>query len=69
MKYDMDLFDVDFHALAALPVEEVRELLFVPPKSEDARAGGSAGVFEREGMSELQQQRADERAKREGGSR
>ena len=65
-EYDKDLFDVDYHKLAALPVEEVREKLAVPPKSEHALAGGSAGLFERAGMSELQQQRADERAKREG---
>jgi hypothetical protein len=62
-----DMFEVDYHALAALPVEEVRVILGVPPKSEEALASGSAGVFERDGMSELQQKQADERAMREGG--
>jgi hypothetical protein len=64
-----DLFDVDYHALAALPVEEVQAILGVPPKSEEALESGSAGVFDRDGMSELQQRQADERAKREGGQR
>jgi hypothetical protein len=64
--YRTDLFAVDYHALADRPVEEVREILFVPRKSVDAIASGSAGIFDRAGMSERQQRYADERAKREG---
>ena len=52
--YGVDLFEVDYHALAEKPVEEVRELLFVPPKSSGALEGGSAGAFDLEGMSEIQ---------------
>jgi hypothetical protein len=66
--YNKDLFEVDYHALADRPIEEVQELLHVPAKSDDALGSGSAGVFERDGMSELQQKWADERAKREGKS-
>jgi len=61
-----DLFDVDYHELSALPIEEVAQLLGIPPKSDEALESGSAGVFDRDGMSELQQQYADERAAREG---
>ena len=69
MKYDTDLFDVDYHVFAAMPVEEVREVLFLPTKSDEALRSGSVGVADRAGMSELQQQRADERARREGEQR
>jgi hypothetical protein len=58
---DVDLFEVDYGALAPRPVQEVREMLGVPEKSEGACASGSAGVFERAGMSEMQQRAADER--------
>jgi hypothetical protein len=51
-----DLFEVDYHALADQPVEEVRSRLGVPPKSTDALEGGSAGAFDIEGMSEIQRQ-------------
>jgi hypothetical protein len=50
----VDLFDVDYHAVADRPVEEVRSLLGVPPKSAAALEGGSAGAFDVEGMSEIQ---------------
>ena len=50
------LFEVDYYALAAQPVEEVRDLLHVPPKSAAAVEGGSAGVFDLAGMSEYQRQ-------------
>lgn len=59
--YGVDLFDVDYHALAARPVEEVREVLALPAKSEGAVAGGSAGTFTLEGMSEAQRHHAASR--------
>ena len=52
--YGIDLFEVDYDALSEQPVGEVRELLHIPPKSPAAIAGGSAGVFDLEGMSENQ---------------
>ena len=58
---NIDLFEVDYGALAARPVPEVREMLGVPAKSQEACASGSAGLFERAGMSEMQQRAADER--------
>jgi len=58
----MDLFEIDYHELAERPVAEVRELLGVTEKSADALRSGSPGVFERAGMSELQQRIADARA-------
>jgi hypothetical protein len=59
--YGTDLFDVDYAPLAPRPVEEVRELLSIPGKSEPALASGSAGAFERAGMSEVQLRYADAR--------
>lgn len=59
--YDKDLFTVDYHALADRPVEDVRAMLGVPPKSHEACESGSASVSERAGMSEVQQRFADER--------
>jgi hypothetical protein len=56
-----DLFNVDYHALAALPVDEVREHLGVPPKSSAALEAGSAGLFSLEGMSETQRKTLLER--------
>jgi hypothetical protein len=63
--YGVDLFEVDYHVLAERSIDEVREQLRIPGKSARAREAGSAGVSERAGMSELQQQFADERARRE----
>ena len=60
--YGVDLFDVDFYSLAGRPVEEVRELLYIPPKSADAIENGSAGTFDWEGMSENQRRFAAERS-------
>ncbi|MET0276113.1 MAG: hypothetical protein ABW211_04615, partial [Acidimicrobiia bacterium] len=57
--HGIDLFEVDFHALADRPVDEVRVHLSIPPKSAAALAGGSPGVFERAGMTATQQQYAD----------
>lgn len=50
-----DLFELDYHALADRPVEEVRSMLRFPPKSGGALEAGSAGTFELDGMSEVQQ--------------
>jgi len=63
-RYGTDLFDVDYHEMAELPVDEVRSVLHVPEKSAAAMGSGSAGAFERAGMSELQQRMADEREAR-----
>jgi hypothetical protein len=53
-RYGVDLFDVDYYALADRSVGEVRELLNVPPKSGTAVEGGSVGLFDPAGMSETQ---------------
>jgi len=66
--YGTDLFEVDYQRMAELPVGEVRALLQMPEKSTAARTSGSAGAFERAGMSELQQRMADEREQRERAS-
>lgn len=52
--YGRDLFSVDFHELAHLPVAEVRERLHVPPKSDEVVMVGSPGPFDPDGMSEHQ---------------
>ncbi len=62
-RYGIDLFDVDYYELAPRPVEEVRDLLGMPPKSADAVEVGSVGTFDLEGMSELQRRFAGQRAK------
>jgi hypothetical protein len=64
-RYGTDLLEVDYHAVAERPIDEVRALLRIPAKSSQALEAGSAGVFEREGLSELQRRVADARAKRE----
>jgi hypothetical protein len=56
-----DLFDVEYYDLADRPIEEVRELLFVPAKASSALEVGSPGAFDRAGMSELQQKFHDQR--------
>ena len=61
--YGCDLFDVDYEALADQRVEEVRLQLKMPDKSAAARESGSAGLFDREGMSELQRLIADGRGR------
>jgi hypothetical protein len=53
-----DLLDVDYHALATLPVTEVRSQFGTEPKGEAAVAAGSAGAFDMAGMSRIQQQYA-----------
>jgi len=52
--FGTDLFRVDYHELAPLPLEEVRERVRVPPKSEAAIDAGSPSVFDPEGMSDNQ---------------
>jgi hypothetical protein len=59
--FGTDLFAVDYHEFAPLPIEEVREHLHVPPKSPAALAAGSPSVFDREGMSDNQRAAASER--------
>ena len=61
-----DLFTVNFTPLAARPVGEVCEILSIPPKSAGALESGSPGLFDRAGMSAIQQAYFDQRA---GGSR
>jgi hypothetical protein len=56
-----DLFEVDYHEVAARPVTEARELLGVPAKSPGAIEGGSAGTFDLAGMSEIQRRFAEQR--------
>ena len=64
-RYGVDLFEVDYYQLADRPVGELRELLHIPPKSSGAIDGGSAGVFDLEGMSENQRRFV---AQRRGGN-
>jgi hypothetical protein len=53
-----DLFRVDYHALAPLPLDEARAHLRIPPKSPEAIAVGSVSVFSPEGVSENQRRAA-----------
>lgn len=59
--YGTDLFEVDYSVFVDQSVADVRAQLGVPAKSGAALAGGSAGAFDREGMSAMQQRVADER--------
>jgi len=63
--YGTDLFEVDYHEVVDWPVTEVRALLHLPEKSPEALGSGSAGAFERAGMSPLQRRIADTRERRE----
>ena len=54
----VDLLEVDYHAYANEPLNETRAGLGLPPKSAKARAARSPGVFDRSGMSMLQQEYA-----------
>jgi hypothetical protein len=56
--FDTDLFDVDYYQLADRSVEEVRDMLGIPPKAIRALECGSAGLFEPAGMSERQRSAA-----------
>ena len=50
----VDFLEVDWFELADRPVTEVREIFGLPPKSEVAREAGSAGPWERGGISPFQ---------------
>ena len=52
--YRQDLLEVDYHDLSEQPIEDVRAMLGIPPKSEEAVASGSPGVFDVVGMSDAQ---------------
>jgi hypothetical protein len=60
-RYGVDLFDVDYYELADRPLGAIRELLSIPAKSSDAIEGGSAGLFDLEGMSENQRRFVEQR--------
>ena len=60
-RYGIDLFEVDYHALADRPVDEVRELLAIRPKSEAAVRAGSPGLLDPAGMSQSQRRRVEAR--------
>ena len=49
-----DLFEIDYYEHSHRPVGEVREILGIPPKGDDAVEAGSPGTFELDGMSERQ---------------
>jgi hypothetical protein len=57
----MDLFEFDYHEHSTRSVDEVREIIGVPPKSEPALAAGSAALDSFEGMSETQRKKVAER--------
>jgi ubiquinone biosynthesis protein Coq4 len=54
-----DLLEIDYHDFVERPLDEVRAELGFPPKSDDAIAAGSPGVFDQAGMSRIQQQYAE----------
>jgi hypothetical protein len=56
-----DLFDFPYHDHAARPVDEVRAMLGVPPKSVVALEAGSAPLCSLDGMSETQRKVFTER--------
>jgi hypothetical protein len=53
-RHGEDLFDFPYHEHATRPVDEVRAMLGVPPKSANALEAGSAPLCSLEGMSETQ---------------
>jgi len=54
--FGTDLFYVDFHELADRSLDDVRAWLHLPPKSPEAIAAGSCGLFDPEGMSDRQRE-------------
>lgn len=62
----LDLFEFDYYAVADRPVDEVRAMLSIPPKGEDALSAGSVGLFDLAGMSETQRSVVAERRGMEG---
>lgn len=63
----LDLFEVDYHELAACPVAEARAALGIDPKGDAAVAAGSPGAFDRAGMSRIQQEYAASIEEGDGG--
>jgi hypothetical protein len=59
--HNEDLFDFPYHDHAARPVDEVRAMLGLPPKSAMALEAGSAPLRSIEGMSETQRRVFSER--------
>jgi hypothetical protein len=57
-RLDVDLFEVDFHELAARPLPEARAELGLGAKGPAALAAGSPGAFDPAGMSNIQRQYA-----------
>ena len=60
-RHGEDLFDFPYHEHAARPVDEVRAMLGVPPKSATALEAGSAPLCSLDGMSETQRKVFTER--------
>ena len=60
--FDRDLLTVDYHELAPLAVDEVRDRLHIPEKSREALAIGSVGPFDPAGISAYQREAAREQA-------
>jgi hypothetical protein len=60
-RYGKDLFDFPYSEHAARPVDEVREMLGMPPKSATALEAGSAPLCSLDGMSETQRRVFTER--------
>ena len=54
--YGRDLLEVDYHDVADRPVDDVRGMLGIPPKSSEAIAAGSPGVFDPGGISDVQRE-------------
>jgi hypothetical protein len=59
--YGVDLFDVDYYGIAERPVEDVREMLCVPPKDSACLVAGSVGLQALEGMTETQRRAMTQR--------
>ena len=51
-----DLLEVDYHAFADRPIDDVRTELGFDPKSDRALEAGSPGAFDVRGMSKIQQE-------------
>jgi hypothetical protein len=52
--YGQDLLDVDYHELADCPVDDLRARLGIPPKSLETIEMGSPGLFDPDGISDVQ---------------
>ncbi len=58
--FGTDLFQVDYHEVAPLSIDDVRERLCMPPKSDAAVAAGSVGPAHPDGRSEFQKEAAQQ---------